>query len=66
MDGRTGVPPLVVWPESALPLLLAEEDQLRARIFSCYQKARCCSPVACIAPHKLTYGTHLQQPHGAG
>jgi apolipoprotein N-acyltransferase len=26
------VPPLVVWPESALPLLLAEEDGLRERI----------------------------------
>ena len=26
------VPPLVVWPESALPLLLAEEDDLRKRI----------------------------------
>ena len=25
-------PPLVFWPESALPLLLAEEDQLRGRI----------------------------------
>jgi apolipoprotein N-acyltransferase len=26
------VPPLVVWPESALPLLLAEEDDLRKQI----------------------------------
>lgn len=31
---ETAVPPLVVWPESALPLLLAEEDELRARILS--------------------------------
>jgi apolipoprotein N-acyltransferase len=26
------LPPLVVWPESALPLLLGEEDALRARV----------------------------------
>lgn len=32
--GTQTVPPLVVWPESALPLLLGEEDALRAQIAS--------------------------------